>query len=62
MKNRYGVDVSYFKKELSLLSRSLPNRTPEELQRYLVRLSEVAAPQDIKESEKPTHNTQSAGH
>lgn len=44
MKNRFGVDVDYFKKELSALSRSLENRTPEELVRYLCRLAETAAP------------------
>lgn len=41
MKNRYGVDVPYFKKELKALLRSLDNRTPEELQRYLLTLSKV---------------------
>jgi len=52
MKNCYGVDVSYFKKELAVLSRSLPDRTPEELSRYLVCLSEVAKPQNTKERRK----------
>ena len=51
MNNRYGFDVTYFKKELSALSRSLPDRTPDELSRYLVRLSEVAKPQDAKPAE-----------
>jgi len=41
-KNRYGVDTAYFKKELASLSRSLPDRTPQELRRYLVRLADVA--------------------
>jgi len=45
MENRYGVDVEYFKKELAALSRSLPNRTPDELDRYLRRLADVAKPQ-----------------
>jgi hypothetical protein len=44
MANRYGVDVEYFKKELSKLSQSLDNRTPEELQLYLLRLADVAIP------------------
>jgi hypothetical protein len=44
MTNRYGVDVAYFTKELAMLSRSLDDRTPEELERYLLRLSEVAKP------------------
>ena len=44
MKNRYGVDVSYFRKELDALSRSLQNRPPEELARYLKTLAKVAEP------------------
>lgn len=44
MVNRYGVDVPYFKKELAALSRSLPNRTSDELSRYFIRLSEIAKP------------------
>jgi hypothetical protein len=42
--NRYGVDVPYFKKELAALSKSLPDRTPKELYRYLIALSKVALP------------------
>lgn len=42
--NRYGVDVPYFIKELAALSRSLSDRTPDELNRYLLRLAEVAKP------------------
>lgn len=42
--NRYGVDVSYFTKELAALSRSLDDRTPDELHRYLLRLADVALP------------------
>lgn len=52
MKNRYGVDVDYFKKELQSLIRSLPDRTPEELYRYLCVLSRVAEnqlPEERKE-------------
>jgi hypothetical protein len=44
VKNRYYVDIDYFKKELAALSQSLENRTPEELQRYLIRLANVARP------------------
>jgi hypothetical protein len=44
MTNRYCVDVAYFKKELASLSRSLEDRTPEELYRYLLKLAEVARP------------------
>lgn len=43
MTNRYGVDVSYFEKELKKLSESLIDRTPEELHRYLIRLAEVVS-------------------
>jgi len=50
--NRYGVDVSYFAKELSALSKSLPDRTPDELSRYLIRLSEVAKPLEAAERRK----------
>jgi len=51
--NRYGVDVSYFEKELAALSRSLPNRTPAELERYLIRLAKVARPHKVKKRSKP---------
>jgi len=43
-KNRYGVDVAYFRKELDCLKGTLDNRPPEELGRYLRRLSKVADP------------------
>lgn len=46
--NRYGVDTQYFKRELSRLSESLPDRTPDELYRYLLRLAEVAKTQNRK--------------
>lgn len=52
LKNRYGVDVSYFKRELNSLSKSLPNRTPEELHRYLLRLADVVKPLETKEKIK----------
>jgi hypothetical protein len=42
MTNRYGVDVDYFRKEFTRLNRSLPDRTPQELRRYLCRLADVA--------------------
>jgi len=53
MTNEYGVDVAYFKKELTTLLQSLPNRPPEELQRYLLRLAEVAAPLAKAVTSKP---------
>jgi hypothetical protein len=46
MNNRYGVDVSYFSKELKSLIKSLPNRTPEELWRYLQVLAKIVEPKD----------------
>ncbi len=39
--NRYGVDVRYFSKELKQLEKSLPNRKPDELYRYLIVLAKV---------------------
>jgi len=42
MYNRFGVDVDYFKKELSALSKSLDNRPPDELARYLSVLADCA--------------------
>ena len=41
--NSYGVDVGYFTRELQSLIKSLPNRKPDELSRYLFRLADVAA-------------------
>lgn len=43
--NAYGLDVEYFKKELASLSRTLNKRTPDELERYLIRLADVASSQ-----------------
>jgi len=42
--NQWGVDVSYFSRELDALKRSLPNRTPGELHRYLLRLAAIVEP------------------
>ena len=50
MTNRYGVDVPYFKKELATLIRSLPDRTPDELQRYLSSLAITAAPMSVDQA------------
>jgi hypothetical protein len=36
------IDVDYFEKELASLSKTLDNRSPEELARYLRRLANVA--------------------
>jgi hypothetical protein len=42
--NRYGVDISYFSKELKALEKSLPNRPHVELYNYLIKLANVALP------------------
>ena len=42
MKNRYGVDISYFQGRLSELIVKLDNYTPAELARVFARLSIVA--------------------
>jgi hypothetical protein len=57
--NRYGVDVPYFTKELAALSRSLPDRTPDELYRYLICLSKVAKPLKSVERRKTAANKRS---
>ena len=49
IENRYGVDVEYFRKELLKLVKTLPDRTHEELERYLVRLAKVAEPSSAPE-------------
>jgi len=48
MENRFGLDVNYFKKELDRLIKSLPNRTPDELARYLIVLANTAVPSNQK--------------
>jgi len=52
MKNRFGVDVAYFTKELTRLQESLPNRTPDELYRYLIALASVAKPDNCKDNKE----------
>ena len=47
MNNRFGVDVSYFSKELKRLEKSLQNRTRDELHRYLVSLAKIVEPHTI---------------
>jgi hypothetical protein len=54
MTNRYGVDVAYFKKELAALSRSLPDRTPDELARYFMTLHNIALPIPKLKESRPT--------
>jgi hypothetical protein len=54
MTNRYGVDVAYFKKELAALSKSLPDRTPDELARYFIVLHNIALPIPKSKESRPT--------
>lgn len=42
-KNRYGVDMDYFRAEMKRLSYSLPDRPADELSRYLQALANTAA-------------------
>jgi len=58
MTNRFGVDTEYFKRELAVLSKSLPNRTPDELYRYLIRLANVAMPPKSELAESPDKKQQ----
>jgi len=44
MTNSWGVDASYFRRELKSLLRTLDNRTPGELYRYFLALADVALP------------------
>jgi len=60
MKNHYGVDVPYFRKELKFLLKSLDNRPAAELARYLESLAETAYPIKSKagkpQDQKPHNN------
>lgn len=42
MDNEYGLDVSYFKKNLERITRDIDRYTPSEMRRALTRLAEVA--------------------
>lgn len=44
MTNSWGVDASYFRRELKSLLRTLDNRTSGELYRYFLALADVALP------------------
>lgn len=66
--NSYGVDVAYFKKELTRLIESLPDRPREELARYLRKLADICDEDENKiihsyvymcgdECEKPEETT-----
>lgn len=52
MNNCHGVDVDYFKKELSRVRGMLRNRTPSEIHKYLLDLAEIARPKEDEETEK----------
>ena len=52
MKNNFGLDAEYFRKELQHLIDSLDNRTPEELYRYLCCLAKVVEPNDSEAEAK----------
>ena len=56
--NRYGVDVSYFRKTINReLNRDLSNFKPDELARVLARLSVTADKQVVHEDEfAKSHN------
>ena len=41
--NKYNLDTSYFKKNLERIIRDIANYTPEEMERSLLILSEVAS-------------------
>ena len=46
--NEYGLDVSYFEKNLKQIIRDIKCYTPGEMERALFRLSEVAKVEEIK--------------
>lgn len=48
--NRYGVDVAYFRSELSKLADSLMDRPADELARYLQTLADAAKPESHDEN------------
>jgi hypothetical protein len=51
-KNRYGVDVSYFRKTINReLNRPLSDFRPDELARVFARLSKTADPEVMNEPE-----------
>lgn len=51
MKNRYGVDSSYFTSKLALVIRDIADYTPDELARELARLSATADSNVLAEDE-----------
>lgn len=55
-KNRYGLDVHYFKNNLKKLLRDIDNYKPDEMARALTRLAVVADVKVIRESEFSTQD------
>lgn len=55
MENRYGLEISYFSKELEKLKKSLPNITPYELYRWLSVLGDVAKSASKEKEPKPAN-------
>ncbi len=51
MKNRYGVDTSYFRKLFNRELQNLADYKPDELARVLARMSKTADPKVIQERE-----------
>ncbi len=51
MKNRYGVDTTYFRKLLKRALTNLADYKPDELARELARMSKTADPKVIQERE-----------
>ena len=54
MKNELGLDVDYFRKNLTILLRDVRHHTPNEMTRALQRLADVATPTTIKQLQADT--------
>ena len=48
MINKYGLDTRYFKEKLKLIVRDIQHYSPDELERSLKRLADVAHEQHLK--------------
>jgi phage anti-repressor protein len=51
LKNKYGLDVDYFRRYFELMARDVAMYTPDEMARSLARMSVVADEKVMKESE-----------
>ena len=47
--NKYGLDTAYFRKNLKIILRDVDRYKPDEMQRALKRLANVALNQHIKQ-------------